>query len=76
MEAVHASTGVDFDLESATRERLRLPARMKGGGIKKAADIRKSAFLGTMVDVLPRCIDTRIENGKDMPGYYAEQLII
>ena len=34
MEAVHTATGVDFDTEDAARERLRLPARMKGGGIK------------------------------------------
>jgi hypothetical protein len=37
MEAIHAATGVDSGLESATKERLRLPARMKGRGIKKAA---------------------------------------
>ena len=74
MEAVQAATGVDFDLEAAARERLRLPARMKGGGIKRAADTRRPAFLGALLDVLPRCIDKKSANGEDMPGYYAEQL--
>ena len=30
METVHAATGVDFDTEVMAKERLRLPARMKG----------------------------------------------
>ena len=46
MEAVHAATGVVFDLESAAKERLRFPARMKEGGIKKAADTRRPVFRG------------------------------
>jgi hypothetical protein len=33
MEAVQAATRVDSDMKSAAMERLRLPARMKGGGI-------------------------------------------
>ncbi len=65
---------MDFDLESAAMERLRLPARMKGGGIIKAADTRRPAFLGALLDVLPRCIDMRAENGEEMPGYYTEKL--
>ena len=74
MEAVQAATGVDFDLEFAARKRLRLPARMKGGGIKKATYMRRPAFLGALLDVLPRCIDMRTANGEDMPGYYTKQL--
>jgi hypothetical protein len=27
-----------------------------------------------LLDVLPRCIDKRAENGEEMPGYYTEQL--
>ena len=45
MEAVHAATGVDFDGEDAARERLRIPARMKGGGIRRAAETRYPAFV-------------------------------
>jgi len=34
LEAVEAATGMDFDLDKATLERLRLPARIKGRGDK------------------------------------------
>jgi hypothetical protein len=46
MEAVHAATGVDFDTEVVAKERLRLPARMKGRGIKRATDTMHPSFLG------------------------------
>jgi hypothetical protein len=68
LEAVQAATAVDFDMEAAAIERLRLPARMKGGGIKKATTTRRPAFLGALRDVLPRCIDRKAENGEEMPG--------
>jgi len=51
-------------------ERLRLPARMKGGGIKRA----RPAFLGALLDILPRCIDRKAGNGEEIPRYYSEQL--
>ncbi len=57
MGAVQAATGVDFDTEVMARERLRLPARLKGGGIRKAKDTRYPAFLGAILDILPRCVD-------------------
>ncbi len=57
MEAVHAATGVEFDAEVMVKERLRLPARMKGGGIKRAADVKYPTFLGALLDVLPMCAD-------------------
>jgi len=31
METVQAATGVNFEAEKMAKERLRLPARMKGG---------------------------------------------
>jgi hypothetical protein len=62
MEAVEAATGVDFDTEGAARKRLRLPTRMKGGGIKRATDTKYPTFWGALLDVLPRCIDTRDEH--------------
>ena len=57
LEAVEAATSIDFDQEEMAEERLRLPARMKGGGIKKQTDMRRPAFLGALLDILPRCID-------------------
>jgi len=74
MEAVHAATGVDFDNEDAARERLRIPARMKGGGIGRAMETRYPAFLGALLDVLPRFIDRAEGNGEKVPGYYAQHL--
>ncbi len=47
---------------------------MKEGGIKRGADTRKPAFLGALMDILPRYIDRKAENGEEMPGYYSEQL--
>ena len=67
MEAVQAATGVDFDTEEVARERLRLPTRMKGRGIKRTTDTRYPSFLGALLDVLPRCIDRRDENGEAQP---------
>ena len=75
MKAVQAATGVDFDIEEAARERLGILARMKGRGIKKAEDTRYPAFLGALLDVLPRCIDRTEANGECTPGYYAHPLI-
>ena len=74
MEAVHATTGVDFDTEDATRKRLRHPARMKGGGMKRSSDTRYPAFLGALLDILLRCIDRKDEQGKSQPGCYLQQL--
>jgi len=74
LEAVEAAAGVDFDMDMAAKDRLRLPARMKGGGIKSATDTRRPAFLEALLDVLPRCIDKRADNGEEIPGYYSEQL--
>ena len=74
MEAVEATTGVKFDMDITAMERLRLPARMKGEGIKGAANARRPAFLGALLDILPRCIDKKVENGEEMLGYYSEQL--
>jgi len=74
LEAVHAAPGVDFDNEDTARERLRIPARMKGGGIRRATETRYPTFLGALLDVLPRCIDKTEANGEKVQGYYAQQL--
>ncbi len=74
MEAVQAATGVDFDTEVMTKEELRLPARMKGGGIKRATDTRFPAFLGALLDILLRCVGRRENNGEVKKGTYADQL--
>ncbi len=74
MDAVQAATRVDFDTEEASKERLRLPTRMKGGGTKRATDTRYPSFLGALLDILPRCIDRKDEHGEVHTGYYTDQL--
>ena len=74
MEAVQVATSVKFETEELAKARLRLPARMKGGGIKRAHDNRYPAFLGAMLDVLPRLIDKKDDNGEIAPGVYPVQM--
>jgi hypothetical protein len=74
MAAVHAATGVNFDTEVMAKERLRLPARMKGGGIKRVMDTWYPAFLGALLDILPRCMDRKDNNGEITKGTYSDQL--
>jgi hypothetical protein len=57
MEVVHAAIGIQFDADQGAKDRLRLPARLKGGRIRSMTDLRRPAFLGAILDVLPRCID-------------------
>ena len=71
---MEAATGIDFDQEEMAEERLRLPTRMKGGGIKKQIDMRRPAFLGAILDILPRFVDITEENGEVQKGYYNKQL--
>ena len=74
MEAVQVATGVDFDMEEMAKERMRIPSRMKGGEIRRATDTIYPAFLGGLLDVLPRCIDKMEDNGDKCKGYHSEQL--
>ena len=48
METVQVATCVKFETEDLAKARLRLPVRMKGGGIKRAEDNRYPAFLGAI----------------------------
>ena len=74
MEAVQADTGVCLETKNMAKERLRLPARMKGGGVKRATDKRYPAFVGALLDVLPRMIDREDENGEVTVGVYSRQM--
>jgi hypothetical protein len=47
---------------------------MQGGGIKRAKDNRYPTFMGAMLDVLPRLIDRKDENGKIAPGVYPVEM--
>ncbi len=65
---------MNFDTEVMAKEMLRLPARMKGGGIKRATDTRYPAFLGALLDILPRCEDRKDISGEITKGTYSDQL--
>jgi hypothetical protein len=65
---------VEFDAEVMAKERLQVPARMKGGGIKRALEVRYPTFLGALLDVLPRCVDMKDKNGEIVKGNYSDQL--
>jgi len=70
MEVVHAAIRIRFDAEQVARNRLRLPARLKDGGIRSMGGMRRPAFLGAILDVLPRCIDITGPNGQNTDCIY------
>ncbi len=76
MEAMQTATGVEFESELVARERLRIPARMKGGGIKRAADTKYPAILGAILDILPRVVEKKDKDGETVKGAYADHLTI
>ena len=59
---------MSFEIEKMAKERLRLPAHMKGGGVKRAINKRYPAFMGALLDVIPRMIDMEDENGEVTVG--------
>ena len=60
LEAVEAAaTGIDLKKRHVDRDRLRLPAMFKEGGIRKLEDLRWPTFLGALLDTLPKCIDRK-----------------
>ena len=46
---------MDFDTEVMAKERLMLPARMKGGGIKRTTDAMYPTFLGALLYLTKVC---------------------
>jgi hypothetical protein len=49
---------------------IKITGKDERRGIKSAADTRRPAVLGALLDILPRCIDRKADNGEEMPGYY------
>ena len=76
LQAVEAATDMEFKEEDMEEERLRLPTRMKGGGIKKQTDLMRPTFLGALPNILPRCIDITETGVEENKGYYSKQLKI
>jgi hypothetical protein len=69
MEVVHAATGIRFDAERVAKDRLRQPARLKGGGIRSMGDMQQLAFMGAILHVLPSCIDGTRPNGEKTEAF-------
>jgi hypothetical protein len=42
---------------------------MKGGGMKKLTELHIPAFLGALLDILPKCIDITEEKGEVTRGF-------
>ncbi len=73
-EAEEAATGIDFEEKEMAEERMRLPARMKCRSVEKQMNMRRPAFLGALLEILPRFIDITEANGEVQNGYYTKQL--
>ena len=74
IEAIHAATGIELFAETEAKDILRLPPRLKGGEIMSMVDLRRPAFLGAMLDIMPRCIDMKDHEGEKTKGVYSIQL--
>ena len=77
LRAVQAATAAEIQGDNVAQTRLQLPARSKGGGIKKAYALRRPAFAGALLDILPACIDRvdpKCDDGSIIRGAYHAQL--
>ena len=74
LEVVLAATGIRFVAQEMAKDTLRLPARLKGGGDRSMVGMRRTAFLGSILDVLPICIDKNGPNGEKTEGIYNDLL--
>jgi hypothetical protein len=59
---------------SLALRRLRLPASLKGGGLRSAAATSPAAYLGALGEVLPTFVDHFGREGASIPGVYHHQL--
>lgn len=69
VEVVSVCGGRSLLEDSLARARLRLPARMFGGGIRSLADVAPAAFVATACRALPSMLDRTTEAGTVMPGF-------
>jgi hypothetical protein len=71
-EATKATTRVEFMRDSAAMVKLKLPARLEGGGIKSQVNIRNPPFLGALLDALHKMVDIKNDTGAVTRGYFAQ----
>ena len=69
LSLVQTCVGVNIDTWSDfARERMRLPMRLKGCGLREAADRRHAQFLGALVQSTMPLIDRTDEHNCTIPG--------
>ena len=62
-------TGTDITAWSrVAQERVKLPMRMKGCGLREAADRRHAQYIGAAVQSIPHLVDRKDETGCITPG--------
>ncbi len=74
MEAAERAKGVDFGADELAYKRLGILTRLKGGGIRSLRDLRQQASLGAILDMLPRCIDNKDDEGGTIKDIYTRHL--
>ena len=70
IEAAKGATGVDVGGDDTTRRRLRLPARLKGAGVRSHVETTPAAFCGSVNQAVPRLIDYKDEAGELVSGFF------
>ena len=68
--AATSATGVDFTGNEIERRRLRLPARLRGGGVRSHVETTAAAFCGAVNQAVPRFIDRTDDAGEFVAGFF------
>ena len=70
IQAATAATGVDFAGSEISRKRLRLPARLRGAGLRSLVETTNAAFIGSVNQALPRFLDHVDSAGERVAGFF------
>ena len=69
LDVVRLCVGDGVATDELVLRRLRLPARMYGGGLRSCAHLAPAAFIGTLCRVVPLLADGRDTDGTAAPGF-------
>ena len=72
LSALGTCIGEDVVQDAMALRRLRLPARMYGGGIRSVVDIAPAAFVGALCSSAPLLIDRTDENWNVKVGFLSQ----
>jgi len=73
LEATQQGARANFSSEDLARQRLHILSRLKRGGITRISELREPAVLWSILDILPKCIDEKDDNGDIVKGVYAKR---